>query len=281
MKNIGLTMVMLVIGSMAWAYERIVSIAPSFTDIIITLGAESKLIGVSNQCIVPEDISIERIGDFGSINKEKIYSLQPDLVITSDGMQIRFAQELSRLGLTVQTLESNSIDQITENIRLLGKLTDTLDQAEEMIKNINKKLQLIDDNASKLNTMDKPKVFIEIWNNPLTSVGRLSYIHEMVERAGGLNIAGEIKEKYPRLNPEWIVMQKPEIIILGHESASSEDGHTLVKNRTGWEQIPAVVNAEIHTDLPLEYFLQPGLHTIKGIMAFQDIIITYCNNKKP
>ena len=112
---------------------------------------------------------------------------------------------------------------------------------------------------------NRKKVYVEIWDDPLTSCGRGSLLDEVITSAGGLNITGNINMLYPMISQEFIIKENPDFIILGYMSRNQKNTVNAILNRLGWQDISAVKNKNVISDIDPNIFLRPGPRLIDGI----------------
>ena len=232
---------------------RVVSLAPNITEIIYAIGADSELVGVVTPCDYPPGIDKPIVGSFMVPNYEKIQVLEPDIVLITGGVQERIAEELNKLGLHVEVIRTESIDEIFTAIDTIGKLLGHERQADSLVKVLREKLGKVSQPPHRW------RVYVEVWYNPIITVGRRSYINEMVQLAGGYNIGDTIDATYPVVSPEWVVTQNPEVILMLCEDAPPPS------DRIGWQSVPAVRYNRVLMPEDLNIFLRPGPRVVDAI----------------
>lgn len=252
--------------------QRIISLAPSNTEILFALGLGNKIVGVTDFCDYPEEAkAIEKVGGLEP-NMEKIVALKPDLVLAIGGSpaQVEKALEIEKLGLTVLVLEPADIEGIIANIELVGKATGAEKEASELVAEMHKRLNNI--MAKTKAAKSKPKVFFELDatdpSKPYTP-GPGSFIDALITLAGGSNIGASAKMQWAQLSTEEIIAQDPEVIVLG--DANYGVTAEMVKARPGWSVITAVKNGAIY---PIDDVLvsRPGPRIMDGLEALAKII---------
>lgn len=253
--------------------QRIISLAPSNTEILFALGLGHKIVGVTDFCDYPEEAkAIEKVGGLEP-NMEKIAALKPDLVLAIGGSpaQVEKATEIEKkLGVAVLVLEPADIEGILANIELVGKATGTEKEASELVGEMRQRLNNI--TAKTKEAKSKPKVFFELDatdpSKPYTP-GPGSFIDALITLAGGSNIGASAKMQWAQLSTEEIIAQDPEIIVLG--DANYGVTAEMVKARPGWSVITAVKNGAIY---PIDDVLisRPGPRIIDGLEALARII---------
>ena len=252
--------------------QRIVSLAPSNTEILFALGLGDKVVGVTDFCDYPEEAkSIEKVGGMEH-NLEKIVALNPDLVLAIGGSpaQVEKATEMEKLGLAVLVLEPGDIEGIMANIELVGKATGAEKEASQLVAELRKRFD--DIIARAKGAESSPTVFFELDatdpSKPYTP-GPGSFIDALISLAGGSNIGASAKMQWAQLSTEEIIAQDPEVIVLG--DANYGVTAEMVKERPGWSVITAVKNGAIY---PIDDILisRPGPRIIDGLEALARII---------
>ncbi len=223
--------------------ERIVSLAPSHTEIIYGLGLEDKLVGVTTYCDYPSEVKEkEKVGDSFTINIEKIIELQPDIIINYWPIEDGLRKQLQAADIIVLTYLPESIGQVIETIEAIGIVTDTKNVAEKIISDIeNKKKEIID----IVKDAPRPKVFYEIeYSSALWTVGEGAFIDELIVLGGGENIAKDAEGAYAQYSVESLIEKDPEIYITNTFNMELQDAINI-KDRPGFESIKAIKDENI------------------------------------
>lgn len=191
--------------------ERIVSTAPSNTEILFALGLGDRVVGVTEYCDYPEEAKEkEKIGGFSTVDIERIIALKPDLVLATQKTGNENIEKLEKLGIPVAVLQPKNLDGILEDIKLVGELTGTEDRAYALEAGMRKRIEAVYKNTRNL---EKPKVFYVVWHDPLMSAGSETFISDLISMAGGVNIAQDIVG-YKTMSLETVVDRDPDIIIV-------------------------------------------------------------------
>ncbi|HRT37583.1 MAG TPA: helical backbone metal receptor [Caldisericia bacterium] len=226
--------------------KRIVSLAPSNTEILFALGLNSEIIGVTEFCDYPEEAKKkEKIGGFSNPNLEKIYSLEPDFVFGIRGNPKDTLINLTKLNFNVLAYDPLDVDELLNLIELIGKIVDKREEAYNLINKMEEKRNSL---INKAKLLPKKRVYLELWNNPYMSVGENSYLNKIIEEMGGINIAKKAKGDWPILSQEFIINENPEVIIIAYMGQNIDE----VLKRPGWENIDAVKNKRV-------YYINPDL----------------------
>jgi iron complex transport system substrate-binding protein len=247
--------------------ERIVSIGPSITEFLFALGAGPRVVGADDFSDEPAAAKqLEKVGGI-KVNFEKVVSLRPDLVLSvkfSDGT----IEKLASAGLLVLVVDPQSAGDVARTAILLGRAVGS--DGDVMARDIQKRVDAVRAKTSTAAT--KPRVYHEIDASDPTkifTVGPGSYIHDLIEIAGGQNIAARATSAYPQLSAEEILRSDPEIIVLAAAEYSAKPDQ--VAARTGWSVISAVKNKRIFT-IPPNLINRPGPRVGEAAEAYARLV---------
>lgn len=194
--------------------QRIVSLAPSNTEIVFALGLGDKLVGDTTFCNYPPEAQTkEKIGGYSDTNIEKVVSLEPDLVLAEDIHKQQVIPALERLGITCYALVPHNLDEIMASIQTVGRLTGTSKAAQSIVSDMQKRIKAVSDKTAKLAGSQKPRVLYVIWGDPLMSVGVDTPINEMINLAGGVSIVKAGITGFPTLSLEEVIAANPQVIV--------------------------------------------------------------------
>jgi len=228
--------------------SKIVSLAPSNTEILYALGLEDKLVAVTELCNYPEDaLSKEKVGGYGDVDIEKIVVINPDLILAEDLHKHEVIPALERHGFTVIALVPHNFQEVMNSIMLIGRITGVEEKAFQIVDDMSKKIKAITDETDKINQEEKPKVLYVIWHEPIMSVGSDTRIHELIEKAGGVNIAAVAGEGYPTLALEEIINTNPQVIMVNEEDYEGGDiSLQFILNESRLAVVDAFINGQIY-----------------------------------
>lgn len=249
---------------------RVVSLGPSITEMIFQLGQESCLVGRSSACDYPEKVKdLPAAGNMGIPFMEKLASLKPDYVFVSGFRDKRVKKAIEELGIKVIVVPGETLSDYTAGVKMLGDALGCPDAAEAEIKRFNGELEAFKAENDKTTSNLRPKVYLEIWHRPLQTCGKKSFLNEMIDYAGGVNIAASEDKEYFRCSEEWIIKQNPDVIICpGMGSGKSGE----VNVRQGWGAINAVKNNRIYTGLDQNLIFRLGPRTTEGIKILRGCV---------
>lgn len=223
------------------APERIVTIAPSLTEIVFAIGLDERIVGVSDLDNYPEAaLDKPRVGDVYG-NAEALIAAEPDVVFAGLTVNGSILEGIRGLGLNVFTTEPTTIDEVIDSILQIGVITDAQEQAEEVAAKMRADKEKVIDTVAGLSEAEKKKVYIEY--SPLWTAGKGSFMDELITLAGGINIASDL-EPWAQISSEAVIEANPDVIIYA-DTTDYETGKPLVesiKNRAGWDQLNAIKN---------------------------------------
>jgi iron complex transport system substrate-binding protein len=252
----------------AWAVTqakpRYISLAPSTTEILFALGLDDEIVGVSSFCNYPPKARTkEKTGTFSQTNTEKILSLKPDYIFCTGLEQSEAVGRLRGLGLNVFISDPASIDELLSSINNIGKIVGRERQAQELVRKIRCVAGEVSASIKSIPLNQRPKVFIEIWHDPLTTAGRGSFIDELLTIAGGINIADDTLRPYSIFSPEEVIKRNPDCIIFAYMDRGNAG--RIAGARLGWAGISAVKNNRLYNDIDPDLLLRPGPRVTDGL----------------
>lgn len=242
--------------------QRLVALAPSITEIVFALDKASLLTGVTQFSDYPEEAkTIPRVGSYVNLNLEKIVALKPDLCIAvKDGNPRSVVMRLGSLGIPVYAVDPRNLPSVMDTLVEVGKLINAEKQANDMVYRMRARIAEV--KALVKTASRNPRVFYQIGISPIVSAGTHTFIHELIEMAGGENLArGPVP--YPRFSREKVISLAPEVFII--TSMAREDVHEKVKAEwQRWTTLPAVENNRIYF-VDSNVFDRPGPRLVEGL----------------
>jgi iron complex transport system substrate-binding protein len=254
--------------------QRIVSLAPSNTEILFAVGAGAQVVGCDDFSDFPEAATaLPKIGSLDKQNIEQIVALKPDLVLAAEINSPEQVKALESLGLTVYYLSNpKTLEDLYANLEIVAKLTGHEQDTAALVESLKARVMAVDETLK--GAASKPVVFYELDSTdpakPWT-IGPGTFVDLLIARAGGANlttVAG-IADPYPQVGAEQIVATDPDLIILG----DSMWGVTVesVGQRPGWEKLKAVTGNQVH---PFDDNLvsRPGPRLVDGLEALAKLL---------
>ena len=282
---------------------RICSLLPSATEIAFALGLGDQVVAVSHECDYPPEASNrpvltksaihqkihrslevdreveQRGGDIYEIDEKLLEKLNPDLILTQElchvcavsYTKVKEAARVLDADTKIVSLEPTNLEEIVDNILLVGRMTNKLAEAEKLAAQM---LRRIDRVREKTKTVqDKPRVFFMEWLQPPWAGGH--WIPQMVDYAGGFEGLGRLGKPSHRIEWDQVVEYEPEIIVLSpcglDANQVMEEAHVLA-SYTEWNEIPAFQSSRIYAVNASAYFSRSGPRVVDGLEILAHII---------
>ena len=244
--------------------QRIISLAPSNTEILFALGLGDEVVGVTIYCdYPPEAQDKEKVGDYYGPDIEKIIALQPDLVLATDFHRFDLIPALEQQGFAVFAVAPQTLEDVLESIEKIGELTGREAEASQLVNSMRSKIEEVE--AQTRDLEQKPSVLYMTWHDPMWTVGSNTWIDELINIAGGVNIFSENFEGGAMVQIEWVILQNPDIIV------TSEWSYDWALNATELASTSASQTGRIHT-FDDDFAQRPGPRLVQGLDWFAYII---------
>jgi iron complex transport system substrate-binding protein len=249
--------------------RRIVSMAPSITEIVFALEQEHRLVGVTRYSdYPPEAAKLPKVGSYVRLDIERIVALNPDLCIaTKDGNPKAVIERLASLKIPVYVVNPHNLDTILETILEIGTILDAGDKAATITNRMLSRIQRVNSRVAQV--VHRPRVFFQIGISPIVSAGTETFIHELIELAGGKNLA-EGPIAYPRFSREQVLALEPEIFIITSMARQAVFEEVKAEWRQ-WPRIPAVRDERIFL-VDSDLFDRPSPRLVDGLELLARLI---------
>lgn len=224
--------------------KRVVALAPSLTEIVFALGREDRLVGVTLFSDYPEAArDLPKVGSYVRLDLERIVALRPDLCLAiRDGNPKAVVDHLEAMRIPVYAADPRDLGSVMETITALGDLLGVADTARRMNADTRRRILAVERRVARAD--HRPRVFFQIGLAPIVSAGSGTFIHQLIERAGGINVAAG-PAPYPRFSIEEVIGLAPEVIII--TSMAREGLFEQVREQwRGWPQLPAAAADRIY-----------------------------------
>ncbi len=231
--------------------RRIISLAPSVTEILFALGLDREIVGVSDADDYPPD-KVQTKARIGGVllNLERIVSLRPDLIIGVHSLQRDQLAKVRTIRLPVLAVEAATINETVAQIRLLGRVTGRIQEGEDLAASVECRAQVVRPGLRRT-------VYIEAWDEPVTAAGGGTLIHDLVRRAGGSNVFGD-RTGYVQVPLENVLARNPQVIFLLYP------GRDTLLARPGWRALAAARAGRVF-ELPASLVSRPGPRVADGL----------------
>jgi iron complex transport system substrate-binding protein len=225
--------------------KRIIALAPSITEIIFALGQQGRLKGTTQFSNYPvEAAKLPKVGSYVRLDLERIVALNPDLCIAiKDGNPKAIIDRLQSLNIPVFAVNPRNLESMMQTIQKIGSILNASQKANTLVKDMRSRIQQVDALVSRIDR--RPRVFIQIGISPIISAGRNTFIHELVVRAGGINVAAG-NSAYPHFSREQVFALAPDVLIITSMARSG----AFEKAKADWNRLshmPAVREKRIYT----------------------------------
>ena len=248
---------------------RIISLAPSATEILFAINAQEKVVGVTDYCNFPKEAQRkEKVGGFSNPNIEKIISLNPDLIILYESFPKEIFNQLEKSlpQTNFLVLDPKNFEDVLENILLVGKVIGKEKEARAVHNDMLRRWGNIQKKA--LQVKKTPKVLFLLWNDPFTSASPNTFLGDLLRKVRAKNIIEKNEPEYPILSVEYIIEKNPDVILIGETSGVSKDS---ILNHPMLKQTNAVKNKRVYT-INDDLIFRPGPRLIEGMEKLFELL---------
>lgn len=231
-----LAVLLLALSAQALAVERVVSLAPSLSEIVLELGAADLLVGVLEGGERPAALAdVPSVGRYGQLEMERLLSLKPDLILLWPG-SVGPAQreQLQRLNIPVYVAEPHSLEQLTTQVEAIAEQLGRADAGRQLAARLRQRL---DELRQRYRRAEPLRVFYQVWNSPLYTVGGGQIISDALGVCGARNVFDDLKLPAPQVSVESVLQRNPEVILAGDQPQ--------LDAWKAWPQVSAVVSGRL------------------------------------
>jgi iron complex transport system substrate-binding protein len=247
---------------------RIISLAPSITEIVYALNATNELIGRSSACDYPPAAvsNVPVIGDFGVPSLERMVALKPDQVLYTDVADPLMESKMQRVGLHPVHIACTRLADIPPALIHVGQLVSREADARIMASNLVEQIEIARHEATAFT--NRPRVLVLIWHDPFYAAGGQSFVSDLISLAGGQNIGDEINRDYFQASSEWVLAHDPDIVFCFFMASTTPAKHVITR-QPGWNGLKAVRNGRIYDGFDNNVILRPGSRVMQAIEAIK------------
>ena len=231
-----LALVLLAVGLPCMAATRVISLAPSLSEIVVELGATDLLVGrLEAGESSPELAAVPSVGRYGQIDMERLLSLQPDLILLWPGsVGVAQREPLRRLNIPTYSAEPKSLDQLADQVQALADALGRPERGHELAGQLRQRLAQLREQYRR----DKPlRVFYQVWDQPLYTIGGGQIISDALAACGASNVFADLKLPAPQVSIESVLQRNPDVIIAGTQAQ--------LDAWKAWPQIDAVKHGRL------------------------------------
>ncbi|OGV43242.1 MAG: hypothetical protein A2X46_03980 [Lentisphaerae bacterium GWF2_57_35] len=253
------------------ASPRLVSLSPNLTELVYSMGLEAHLVGRSSACDEPPAAkALPVAGDFGRPNIEQVQRLKPDALLVTDLEKPGLVQQMQTVGIEVKVLPCESWNSLIGAAQEIAQLCHAPEAGTNWIGRMNARRAALETKVEAcFQDRRRPRVYVEIWGDPVTTAGGATFMNDMIRLAGGQNIGAELKQQYPHVSAEWIIQQNPELIVLAWMKSGSPSLAGIAR-RPGWSGLQAIKENQLIADINPDFLLRSGPRMILGAEALAE-----------
>jgi iron complex transport system substrate-binding protein len=237
--------------------DRAISLAPNLTESVFAIDAGERLIGITEYCNFPADETkkIQKVGDTIKPNIETILALKPQIILVSTASQLEnFTKQLEENNIAVFITNPTDLEGVFRNLTQLGEIFGKTEKAAEFVAQLRKRVASVE---AKTITAKDLKVFVQISREPLYTIGKASFLNDLISRAGGISVTESVAEAFPKLSKETALASNPDAIILS-ESPDNLEANDIFKDS------PAAKNKRIYK-LNADIISRPGPRLVDAL----------------
>ncbi len=239
--------------------QRIISLAPSSTELIYSAGAGDKLVAAVSFSNYPEAAKkLPLVGSYNQFDLERVLAYQPDLVISwYSGNQPEAIEQLEKLGIAVYRTETRYLEQLPETLIKIGQLAGTETVAQQEADRFKQTLQHL---KQAYSTQAKVRVFYQVWNQPLITINQENLISQVIEVCGGQNVFAELESIAPKIDVEAVLKANPDAIVA---SGMDEQRPEWLNDWKAWPSLKAVQDQQLHF-IPPDHIQRQTVRVLLG-----------------
>jgi len=240
--------------------DRIVSLAPNLTEIVYAVSAGNRLVGDTTYCDYPAEAkNVAKVGDTMNPSVERIVALKPQIVLVSTASQLEaFTKQLDEQKIAVYVTNPRSLDEVFHSIETLGELFGEHDRSASLVADLRKRAGEIEAAVKQVTPVT---VFYQVSGEPLYTIGRESYLTDLVRRAGGISVTANVPGAFPRFSDEAALAARPEAIVMSTGGSMGEANSTVAASL---KTSPAVLNKRVY-QIDGDHLSRPGPRLVDGL----------------
>lgn len=250
--------------------ERVVSLAPNLTELVYAAGGGSSLVAITSSGDYPPAVdSLPHVSAL-PVDFEGVTSYEPDLIVATD--QINAPGDIETfeaLGLPIYFFSFGSLTDIVNAVTTMGRLLGTEGAAADSAAALQRQIDALRARTRTVPAGERPRVLVLVGDDTLYSFGKGSYVHTLVELAGGHSITAEIETQAPTLNDEYVLTHKPDVIV--GTWGTDYDRDRLLELHPTWDVVPAVKNERVYS-LPPELISRPSPRVVAGARRLAQLL---------
>ena len=249
--------------------QRIVSLAPSITEILFALGLGERVVGVTALCDYPPEARTRpKVGD-ANISPERVIALKPDLVVAHELLNSRVLPTLRRLKLRVVSANPKDFDKLFAFILQIGEAAGVSERAAQLVRQLKQRMAKVEQQVSRRRS--RPRVLFLISVEPLWAAGRDTFADDLIRRAGGINALGTQMQGFRAISMEVALASRPEVIILAGPKRAA------ILNDPRWRNTHAVQHGRVYEVNP-DIYLRESPRLIDALEQLAQLLRLFDKN---
>jgi iron complex transport system substrate-binding protein len=240
--------------------DRIISLAPNLTEIVYAIGAGNRLVGNTQYCDYPAEAkNVAKIGDTMHPSVERIIALKPQVVLVSTASQLEaFTKQLDEQRIAVYVTNPRSLEEVFRSITTLADMFGEHDRGAALVADLRRRADAVDAATKQVKPL---KVFYQVADEPLYTIGRDAYLTDLVRRAGGVSVTADVPGAFPRYSDEAALAARPEAIILPTGGAMGSANSTVARPL---KDSPAALSNRVYK-INDDHLSRPGPRLVDGL----------------
>jgi iron complex transport system substrate-binding protein len=240
--------------------DRIISLAPNLTEIVYAVGAGNRLVGNTQYCDYPAEAkNVAKIGDTMHPSVERIMALKPQVVLVSTASQLEaFTKQLDEQKIAVFVTNPRSLEEVFRSITVLADMFGEHDRGAALVTDLRRRSDAVE---AAMKQVKPIKVFYQVADEPLYTIGRDAYITDLVRRAGGVSVTADVPGAFPRYSDEAALAARPEAIILPTGGAMGSANSRVARPL---KDSPAALNNRVYK-INDDHLSRPGPRLVNGL----------------
>jgi iron complex transport system substrate-binding protein len=251
--------------------QRIVSLSPSNTEMVYALGLQDRLVGVTSYDNYPAEAQNKTIvSDYSTLNMEKIVAAKPDLVLADNIQKDTAIPALEQLGIPVYTLSPDSMDMIFKDLQNLGQITGKVQEASALVAGLKARVKAVSDKTAKLSDSQKPRILYVTWHDPIWTAGSQTMIQELINLAGGANIAADLTG-YATITLEAAIQRNPQVILVMSSMGTDNESLNFIKGNAQFQSTAALKKGQIY-EINADIFGRTAPRIVDGLETMAKLV---------
>jgi iron complex transport system substrate-binding protein len=253
--------------------QKIISLAPSSTEMLFALGLDDKIVGVTDYCDFPEAAKTKpRVASYTTPNIEKLVSMAPDLVLAESIHEKTVLPALEKLGLTVFVSYPRSIGSILQDITLLGQANAKVKTASQLVSSLNSRINTVRSKTDILAAQKRLRVLYVVWHQPIWTMGSATFTDDLIKIAGGTNIYTADFTESRIVSLESVITKNPQVIIISGMGTTGDQIFNGIKQEDRLKTVDAMINNRVFKISNADLIERPGPRIVDGLEEIARLI---------